>query len=610
MTTRNPSGARGGRILVDQSVVFSRVGDRRAIGNAGEILIDTAVLEVRNGAQLTVSSLGQGNAGDVRITADRVLFQNGDAISRVAAGAVGKGGDIVIRAGVVEVRDGGQLLANSLGQGDAGSVRIEARDRVRFQGESAALSSVGDTGIGNGGDVVIETTVLEVLDGAQLVAATQGLGNPGSVKIAASDRVSFQGFSRETGRVSGVFVLQATDGDRLPSQPDGPQRTGDIDIRTNALTLSDGAVLDARTINQRPGGNINLTVGRLDLLAGGQIISASEVNGPAGNITIQADRSIQVSGTDPQFAERVALLPVTDQFVVPQSTISVRSRNLGTAGNITLKTPLLLLSDRGQLIAESNATQGGNITLDLGQALVMRNGSLISATAGLAQGAGDGGNIIVAAPFVLSLPNDNNDIIANAFSGTGGNITINAQAILNFTLNDKGKTFDQLRRQGTNDISASSDFGSNGVLDLTGLNVDPAQGIAPLPSSPGIPQPAQGCQPALASSQTAKAELFTTGRGGLPPSPIDPLASSDILDDLRIPAALVAQGQRSTQSAFSPVTQTLAAPVPKVSTDLAIAIVEATHWHLDSQGRAVLSATALGPKPTKSCHLTGSNRRS
>jgi large exoprotein involved in heme utilization and adhesion len=50
------------------------------------------------------------------------------AFSRVAEGAVGKGGDIEITTGSLLLTNGGGLSANTFGQGDAGSVFIRASD--------------------------------------------------------------------------------------------------------------------------------------------------------------------------------------------------------------------------------------------------------------------------------------------------------------------------------------------------------------------------------------------------------------------------------------------------------------------------------------------------
>jgi large exoprotein involved in heme utilization and adhesion len=110
-------------------------------------------------------------------------------------------------------------------------VIINANDHVLFSGSSAAFSSVGDVyqvtvPQGNGGNVQISTNSLEVLNGAQLIANTFGLGNAGNVIINASDHVTLDGTSVDGQCSSAIFVSS------LSFSP-----AGDIVITTPCLRL-------------------------------------------------------------------------------------------------------------------------------------------------------------------------------------------------------------------------------------------------------------------------------------------------------------------------------------------------------------------------------------
>jgi large exoprotein involved in heme utilization and adhesion len=113
--------------------------------------------------------------------------------------------------------------------------------------------------------------------------------------------------------------------------------------------------------------------------------------------------------------------------------ISVNSDGTGNAGNITLRAGNLTLDNKASISAQTASSQGGNINLNLGEVLLLRRGSQISATAGTAGAGGDGGNITIDAPrgFIVAVPGENSDITANAFSGQGGNVTIRAAGIFN-----------------------------------------------------------------------------------------------------------------------------------------------------------------------------------
>jgi filamentous hemagglutinin family protein len=621
------------------SSVVSNVKET-ATGNGGDVVIDTGVLEVRDGAQFTAETLGKGDAGNIRITAiEKVLFQgrspngqfNSAAFAGVGATGEGKGGDVLIESPVIEVRDGGLLRAATLNKGDAGDIRIIASNRALFEARSAAFSGVGTEGKGQGGNVVIEAPVLEVLSGSQIVASTLGRGDAGNVRVA-SNRVILQNEGNIFSAVSvggqgkgGDVVIDSTflevrngsqiRADSIRGQGDAGNvrvtasnsilldaadpltglangiltfngvtgQGGDIGISTPTLTVSNGSVIDSRTLSAEPGGNIILNVDELSLLSGGQIIASSEASGSAGSITVNAAESIRIAGDDPTFTVRAGLIPGFNVFNFPQSTISVQSRNTGTAGNLILNTPILTLADGGQLIADSNAVTGGNITLNLNESLLMRNGSLISATAGRAQGAGDGGNITINSPFVLAIPQENNDIIANAFSGTGGNIIINAQGILNFTLNENGKPFEQLRSQATNDISASSQFGTQGVLNLAGLNVDPSRGSVQLPIGL-IDNSNRIDNPCGSSSKTSQGSFVITGRGGLAADPSS-LRYAPISDWV----SLDRSAQLMTTLSAQPASPRLEQPI------------EANDWHQNAQGKIQIIAGQAIIHPSPVC---------
>jgi filamentous hemagglutinin family protein len=239
-----------------------------ANGQGGDVRISTGSLLVRGGAQLIANTFGHGDAGSVVIHArDRVVFEGsgsaafssvgGSSSNGQAFAARGQGGDVRISTGSLLVRDGAQLVASTYGRGDAGSVVIQARDRMVFEGSgSAAFSSVGDSSVGEifsngreiaaaggqGGDVQISTGSLLVRDGAALVASTYGRGDAGSVVIHARDRVMFEGRSSAFSSAGGI----SSNGQPIAASGQG----GNVQISTGSLLVRDGAQLDASTYQQ------------------------------------------------------------------------------------------------------------------------------------------------------------------------------------------------------------------------------------------------------------------------------------------------------------------------------------------------------------------------
>ena len=125
----------GSRILVP--------GDERGINARGQGGQGGAVyLDARNDVSIDnslIATSGAGTVGDIVINAgDTVRFEGPDrrtvAVSGLGAGVTGTAGDIRMRATNVELINGAQLGASTFGNGDAGNVVIEARDRVNLQG--------------------------------------------------------------------------------------------------------------------------------------------------------------------------------------------------------------------------------------------------------------------------------------------------------------------------------------------------------------------------------------------------------------------------------------------------------------------------------------------
>lgn len=249
----------------------------------------------------------------------------------------------------------------------------------------------------------------------------------------------------------------------------------------------------------------------------------------------------------------------------------------GRAGDVTVQADSLFLN-RGQISTQTASTNGGNITLTLDDTLLLRNNSLISTEAGTAQAGGDGGNITINTPFIIALPNENSDINANAYSGRGGQVRINAQSI--FGIQERSLRTPQ------SDITASSEQGVQGQIDITQPDVQPTQGLVELPGQilDASDQIASVCPRGNTASRPL-GEFVVSGRGSLPPNPLELLAGTTSLSSL---ATL--DGESS-------------ANLPKTSPTPAIpptptAIVEAQGWVKTAQGKIALVASAPSATPS------------
>ena len=149
----------------------------------------------------------------------------------------------------------------------------------------------------------------------------------------------------------------------------------------------------------------------------------------------------------------------------------------------------------------------------------MRNQSIITANA---INKASGGNINIDAGFVIAFPNGNNDIIANAAAGRGGNIDVNAEAVFGIE--------ESLFNDATNDINASSEVdGLDGTIAIIAPNINPVQRITEAPIDLVAPEQtvAQVCQ--TNQEAVAKNGFTIKGKGGIPSTPDSPLDSRNIV---------------------------------------------------------------------------------
>lgn len=134
---------------------------------------------------------------------------------------------------------------------------------------------------------------------------------------------------------------------------------------------------------------------------------------------------------------------------------------MGNAGDLDITANSATLNNLSFLTVFAfpvlNPVKSGNITIEIADRLILNNNSTISARA---FEDADGGNLDIDAEFIFASPNQNNDIIASADRGTGGNISITSQGI--FGLEERSSISDN----NTNDLDASSRLGIDGTVQI------------------------------------------------------------------------------------------------------------------------------------------------
>ena len=586
-------------------------------GNAGNIILTAGSLSLTNGGRLQSNTRGQGDAGNIIIDVrDHILLDGIDSslknrtpsgvYTTVGTDGVGEGGDIFVTAGSLSATNGAQLTATTFEQGDAGNITIHVRDRASFDGisidednSSGVFSAVAPGSVGQGGDILVTAESLFLSNGALLSAVTLGNGNAGKVTVATDEVVSLDGLGSD-GTRSGISTAVLV--------PEAMGNANDIDIKTGLLSVTNGAQLSASTVGEGKAGNIRVMANSLQVINGGQLRTITQGEGDARNINLLVQDRITLAGTNSGlFANTTEISsgnggsifidnPRT-VLIQDEAQIAVDSQGLGTGGNIEIFADSLTLDNQASLSAETASNTGGNITLSLEDLLLMRRESRISTTAGIAQASGDGGNITIDAGVIAAVPDDNNDITANAFSGRGGRVTLTTQGLYNFVIRSREQIqallgtddlseFDTSQLQ-TNDITAISQTSPTlsriPTLNLQGI--DPTGGLIELPDLVDVTRLVE--QNLCAAS--VGSEFTITGRGGLPTPPHEPLIAEATWEDWRIDS----ESESNEAIPSSPVSRDSQRTTEKRPK----AIVEAQGWYRDAQGNVILTANPTTVTP-------------
>jgi filamentous hemagglutinin family protein len=548
---------------------------------AGDITVETQRLRLTNSAWInslnygfdffTFAPINNATTGDITIRATDIevggdtpfpnpstgAFVSSAITTLVSGGQQNNSGAISVNAERVRLLDGGRISTDLLGAfgattGQAGDISVTVTDSLEVRGASpdnftsAIISSIQNSADGQGGNITINAGRLNVADGGTISSAISGSPTP-----ALAGRGT-----------AGNITIRA--GDVQVSNPVVDSTSQSI----SGITVSVGQNVTGQ------GGNIALTADNVRVFNGGQITSSSEGNGPAGNVNLTAN-TIDVQGISQTLvngqylpsaitassstAAAAGSVNVTSGALSVRNGAQVTVTNSGTgeAGNLTVTGGTFFLDQAGQLTASTVNGNGGNMTLQLQNGLIMRNGSVISATAG---GTGDGGNITINAPVIAGF--ENSDIIANAFQGNGGNIQITTQGIFGL----------EFRPQLTpeNDITASSQFGVNGTVEINEFSLDPDTGIVELPAglADTSDQIAQGC------ATDGDSSFVATGRGGIPPSPNESLSSDLTWSDTRDLSAFMEQGGTAAKTT----------PLPTEPSQIS----EITGWVINAAGQVEL----------------------
>ncbi|MFP4318751.1 MAG: ShlB/FhaC/HecB family hemolysin secretion/activation protein, partial [Phormidium sp.] len=596
-----------------------------AAGDAGNLTLRARRLEISDGAQISLSTFGGGQGGNLDLLVSEGIELSGGSESgnfpssittQADVGFTGNGGSLLIQSPQITLLDGAEISATSFGAGNAGNLTIRASEflelRGQFIGQDNELIPSGiatqvepsqtDEALPGrrGGDILIETAELRVFDAALITAATAGAGRGGDITVNTQRILARDGGQILSNTVSSGEggILDATASafiELTGTSPDGQQpsglftqsqgvlveagagNAGALRVNTNRLSLNAGGAIAADTFLDGQGGSIAVNADRIELTGRSALPSGSPAADPDGRLPSRITAQTTGTGNAGGVTLNSPFLSITDG-----AQVGVDARlGGGAAGDVTLNIPDIRLQNNGRITGETASGQGGNLRFT-SQDIRLLDDSNISTTAGTADLPGDGGNITINTNTLVGLGNSN--ISANAFDGSGGVIEITTEGLFGLQvrsrqdleqLSDNLIEFDP-RNLDSNDITAISRTNPDlsGLVNLNTPEVDPVSALVELEDRPV--NAAVDQNPCIQGSET---ELVVTGGGGLPPSANDPFSGTGPWQDLRLDPLDDPQSHDNLPDE-SPQARS---PSPQ-------RIRQAQDWTLNAEGELVLTA--------------------
>lgn len=407
-------------------------------GATGDVRIDVGTLSLRSGARLSSATLSQGrSAGLVQVQVDTLTVDGQGVATGIESFAYGETGDAgrvqVDARQQITIRDGGSIVAGTLGQGSAGTIELRTPQLlIDGRGATTTYTGIGGDalGAGAGAAVNVEATRIQIHEGGLISTATSTAAPAGALRVVA-ETLTIEG-GGDGGAATGISADSSGTGD-----------AGRVDVRAGRLVISHGAYVSSSALDAGQGGAITIDAGQLTLdhsgaiftiaagsgnagsialqvagelllTRGGSIVANTGGSGAAGRIDVHAG-SVRIEGVDPANGQRSRISSRT----FPASGGQPGSLTINAVGALELRDGALLSIANDALVTDPAALQPTQLSLQ-GASISACDSDITAAASANAPA----GSILLTTPGALRL--DRSTVRTSALDGDGGAITLAA----------------------------------------------------------------------------------------------------------------------------------------------------------------------------------------
>jgi filamentous hemagglutinin family protein len=437
----------------------------------GDILLNGAVINSPSG----IIDIGAVSSGKIKLNSNNGIFsfdysdvsnyRNIILSNQSLLNVSGLGfGNISLFGRNITLSDGSLIINSNFGTAPGGTISITATEDLIIKGLSdknkplpngiIPRGIISQTFSGQGANIAISAQSFTLIESSGVISSTFGSGTGGNIALNT--------FSTEI--LGGSPFGEQNIGSLLLTTSAGSGAAGQINLKTNRLSIRDGGYLisaafgsgtggdvfiDAEdieliggitipekntfngssiastTISSGNAGNLNVSTKNLTIRDGARLNASTLAGGNAGDVNVTAT-NILLSGSGPNF------LGIPNPSTIDSSAIQVGPflafifglppTLTGNSGEVRITTTNLQL-ENGAEIAVRNEGSGNGGTIQIRSNLIsLNNSSILSSTQG-----GDGGNVAINTDgLVLRNSQINSSARGN---GNGGNTTIAAQVM-------------------------------------------------------------------------------------------------------------------------------------------------------------------------------------
>lgn len=404
-----------------------------------------------------------GEAGPIFITATRSFEASGQDGDHNPSGVfsgtqgIGAAAQIVLAAPSITLSEGASIEASTgspdfFTVGNAGTISIGAFrarvGKVTVSGppvkrlilrDTARISSSALEGDGRGGNILLSAASIDLSGQARIEATTLSSQDAGNILIGPWEaEIEHVGRLRGTQgtRLRLADQAQITTSTLTSPQSDGRGRGGLVLLFASEIALQDQARIESLSTSPSASGIIVL-----------------------GDVT-RANRALRQRRQPLRFRDGV----VDNLELLGESRITSSATDLGDAGDITVQVRQRLFGAPGSAITtEAAQASGGNIVLQ-GELVYLLGSEVTAEAQGAALQGSDGGNVMIGGELIVL---NDSQILANAFGGNGGNITLEASEALLIATNSRLDASSRLGLQGAIAIDSPVTQVSGIVTPLT-----------------------------------------------------------------------------------------------------------------------------------------------